>query len=119
VIQAERRIAAITRRIEAERTALGVGGSQTALSDVVGTYEELLVDLEFANTAYTQALAALAAARAEARRQSRYLAPHVTPTAAESALYPRRAMLAGLLLLFLALGWSILTLVYYNMRDSR
>ena len=86
---------------------------------MVGRYEELLVDLEFANTAYTQTLAGLAAARAEARRQSRYLAPHVQPTLAESALYPRRLLLAGLTGLFLLLGWGILMLVYYNVRDNR
>jgi capsular polysaccharide transport system permease protein len=119
VVQAERRIAAIDGRIEAERTALGVAGPQAALSDVVGSFEELKVDLEFANTAYTQALAALSAARAEARRQSRYLAPHVAPTTAEQAIYPRRALLAGLVALFLTLGWGILALVYYNVRDGR
>ena len=86
---------------------------------MLGAYEELQVDTEFANTAYTQALAGLAAARAEARRQSRYLAPHIEPTLAERALYPRRALLAGLTGLFLLLGWGILLLVYYNVRDSR
>lgn len=75
VIQANRRISAITEQIEEERQNLGVGGVDGVLPEVVGTYEELLVDIEFANTAYTQALASLAAARAEARRQSRYLAP--------------------------------------------
>ena len=122
VVQAERRIAAIERRIDAERGTLGVSGAsgtETALADVVGTYEELKVDLEFTSTAYTQAMAALAAARAEARRQSRYLAAHVLPTTAEQSLYPRRTMLAGLALLFLTLGWGILMLVYYNIRDSR
>jgi capsular polysaccharide transport system permease protein len=119
VIQAERRIAAIEQRIEAERTALGVSGSQAALSDVVGSFEELKVDLEFASTAYTQALAALTAARAEARRQSRYLAPHIEPTTAEQALYPRRIMLAGLIALFLTLGWGVMALVYYNVRDGK
>ena len=60
VVQAERRIAAIEKRIDAERGTLGrparrAAGGETALADVVGTYEELKVDLEFANTAYTQA----------------------------------------------------------------
>jgi capsular polysaccharide transport system permease protein len=119
VLQAARRINAIDARIEAERTALGVSGADPALADVVGTYEGLKVDLEFASAAYTQGMAALTAARAEARRQSRYLAPHVQPTAAQAALYPRRALLAGLILLFLTLGWGILMLVYYNVRDSR
>lgn len=120
VVQIDRRIDAINGRIEAERTSLGVSGGQTtALADVIGKYEGLKVDLEFANAAYTQALAALTAARAEARRQSRYLAPHVEPTTAEVSLYPRRALLSGLVLLFLTLGWGIVMLVYYNIRDSR
>jgi capsular polysaccharide transport system permease protein len=119
VIQANRRIEAITARIEDERGSLELTGVAGSLPEVVGRYEELLVDLEFANTAYTQALAGLAAARAEARRQSRYLAPHIQPTQAESALYPRRTLLAGLAGLFLLLGWGILMLVYYNVRDNR
>ncbi|WP_162683414.1 sugar transporter [Rhodobacteraceae bacterium DSL-40] len=119
VIQANRRISAITDQIETERTNLGVGGKEGEVPEIVGTYEELLVDTEFANTAYTQTLAALAAARAEARRQSRYLAPHVRPTLAESSLYPRRNLLSGLVTLFLLLGWGVGMLIYYNVRDNR
>ena len=119
VIQANRRIDAITDRIEDERRTLGVTGVAGTLPEVVGRYEELLVDLEFANTAYVQGLAALSAARAEARRQSRYLAPHIQPTLASVSLYPRRMLLAGLTGFFLLLGWGTLMLVYYNVRDNR
>ena len=93
MLQADRRIAAITDRIEDERATLGLPGvaGNDAARACVGGYEALQVDLEFANPAYTQALAELAAARAEARRQSRYLAAHVEPTPPTSALYPRRA----------------------------
>ena len=102
VIQANRRITAVEGRIEAERASLGVSGTAGALPEVVGRYEELLVDLEFANTAYTQTLAGLTAARAEARRQSRYLAPHVRPTAGRKrALSPPRHCSSGLVGLFL------------------
>ena len=119
VIQADRRIAAITARMEEDRSSLDVTGVSASLPELVGRYEELLVDLEFANTAYTQSLAGLAAARAEARRQSRYLATHIRPTEAQSSLYPRRPLIAGLTGLFLLLGWGILMLVYYNVRDAR
>lgn len=119
VIQVNRRIDAITGRIEAERQNLGVAGVEGTLPEIIGAYEEQLVDLEFASTAYTQALANLAAARAEARRQSRYLAPHIEPTRAERALYPRRTLLVGLTGLFLLLGWGVVMLIYYNVRDSR
>ena len=120
VQQANRRITAVSDRIEDERATLGVpGATGGAMPEVVGDYEALKVDLEFASQAYTQALANLALARAEARRQSRYLAAHVEPTLAESALYPRRAMLSGLTGLFLLLGWGVVMLVYYNVRDNR
>lgn len=118
VLQINRRVDAITGRIESERAALGVAEGAT-LQDVIGTYEALQVDLEFASAAYTQAMAGLSAARAEARRQSRYLAAHIQPTLAQSALYPRRLVLAGLTGLFLLLGWGVLVLAYYNVRDNR
>ena len=119
VQQANRRITAISDRIEDERATLGAPGTEGTMPEVVGAYEALQVDLEFASQAYTQTLANLALARTEARRQSRYLAAHVEPTLAESSLYPRRAMLSGLVGLFLLLGWGVLMLVYYNVRDNR
>jgi capsular polysaccharide transport system permease protein len=120
VQQANRRITAISDRMEEERANLGVPGAKGgAMPELVGDFEALKVDLEFASQAYTQALANLAVARAEARRQSRYLAAHVEPTRAEQALYPRRALLSGLTGLFLLLGWGVLMLIYYNVRDNR
>ena len=119
VQQANRRITAITDRVNDERGTLGAPGNTGKMPELVGDYESLRVDLEFASQAYTQALANLALARAEARRQSRYLAAHVEPTVAESALYPRRALLSGLAGLFLLLGWGMIMLVYYNVRDNR
>jgi capsular polysaccharide transport system permease protein len=116
VVQADRRIEATAARIEAERDAMG--NETNALPEVVGAYEALRVDLEIATTAHTHALAGYAASEAEARRQSRYLAPHVRPTQAEEALYPRRFTLAAMTGLFLLLGWGILMLVYYNVRDN-
>ena len=135
VVQADRRIDAIRKRIEAERNGLQGGpqadgttdettggtadGTGSALPEVIGAYEELKVDLEFANNAYTHALAGVAASQAEASRQSRYLVPHVQPTLADTALYPRKVLIAGMVGLFLFLGWSVLLLVYYNVRDNR
>ncbi len=103
-IQANRRITAITERIEDERSSLDLTGLPGSLPEVVGRYEELLVNLEFANTAFTQTLAGLGAARAEARRQSRYLAAHIQPTLATSAALSAPARAVGAVGLFLHAG---------------
>jgi len=119
VVQATRRIDAITGRIAEERTNLGIGGEGANIADVVGEYEGLRTDLEFASAAYTQALSNLALARAEARRQARYLAVHIPPTLAQESLYPQRWLLIGLAAAFLTMAWGIAMIIFYNIRDSR
>ncbi|MGR3375016.1 MAG: hypothetical protein ACU0D1_19630 [Pseudooceanicola nanhaiensis] len=122
VKQASRRIEVIEDRLAAERQKLGMGSQSPtgeAFADVVGEYERLAVDREFAETSYTSALATYDAARAEARRQTRYLAAHVLPTRAETSRYPERAVLSGLIGLFLFLVWAVAVLVVYSLRDRR
>ena len=123
VTQLERKIRVIENRIEEERRKVGVGSGMMAsgevMADIVGEYERLSVDQQFAEQTYTTTLAAFNAARAEAGRQSRYLAAHVRPTQAERSTYPRRPMLLALIGGFLVLVWSVLVLVVYSLRDRR
>lgn len=122
VVQAKRRIEVIQERISAERLKFGPGGSGavdggTDYAAVVAEYERLNVDLRFAEAAYTNALSAYEGAKAEAQRQSRYLAAHVQPTRAESSRYPERGFLFLMVASFLLLAWTIGALVYYSLRD--
>ncbi|WP_155947247.1 hypothetical protein [Pseudorhodobacter ferrugineus] len=122
VVQAERRLVVIETRIDAERRKLGIGGgdgTQSGMADIMGEYERLTVELEFAERTYTTALASYDASLAEARRKSRYLAAYMQPTKAESSIYPERPTLLGTIALFLFLSWSIGALVYYSIRDRR
>jgi len=122
VVQAERRLVVIETRIEAERRKLGLGGgsgTQSGMADIVGEYERLTVEREFAERTYTTALASYDASLAEARRKSRYLAAYMQPTKAESSIYPQRLTLLGTIALFAFLSWSIGALVYYSIRDRR
>ena len=76
-------IAAITARLEDERSGQRLTGVNGSLPEVVGAFEELSVDLEFANEALTGAgeqvdkaapkrwRAAAAAEKAEAFRKGR------------------------------------------------
>ena len=122
IAQYERRVAVIEQRIAAERRKMGFGEGTDrgeVLATLVGEFEGLVVDREFAEQTYTAALASYDSALAEARRQSRYLAAHVLPTTAEKSEYPQRELLLGLVALFLFLGWSVLVLIYYAIRDRR
>jgi capsular polysaccharide transport system permease protein len=112
------RIAAISKRIDAERANLQGTATDNTL-DIFSEYEDLLVQQEFARASYTQALAGLATANADARRQARYVAVHVEPTLAEQSLYPQREVIVALTALFAMLAWAVLALGYYNVRDNR
>lgn len=120
ITQAERRISVIENRIEAERAVLGTNATGgVAFADLVGQYERLQVDLEFAQRAYTTSRAAFDGARNDARRQSRYLAAHVRPTLAESPEYPERPAKLMMIAIFALLIWSVVVLVAYSLRDRR
>ena len=118
LLAADRRIIAIRDQIASERAAVsGAVDGASALTETIGTYEELLVDLEFAQNAYTAALAGVEQARAEARRQSRYLAIHIPPSLADESLFPRRYLLTFFVFAACFALWSVMTLGYYNLRD--
>ncbi|NEX47750.1 sugar transporter [Rhodobacter sp. ETT8] len=119
--QARRKIAVIEKRMSEEREKLGVGGNHNgrAYADLIGQFEALQVDLEFAQKAYLSALSAYDTAQAEARRQSRYLAAYIEPTLAETPLYPQRAIIL-LISAFVLFGtWAVSVLIYYSLRDRR
>lgn len=117
----ERRIEVIQNRIafERERLAQGAAGPEGGLVGVVAEYEDLAVDREFAEKAYSAARVAYEAAQIEARRQSRYLAAHVLPTLAESSRFPERTKLLSTSAVFVFMLWAIGGLIYYSLRDRR
>lgn len=123
--ETERRIAVIQKLIDQEREKFGVGnganapGGDNNFSTLVGEFERLNVDREFAEKAYLAALATYDAAVAKAQRQSRYLAAHVTPTLAQDARYPQRMETVLLITGLLLAAWGIAMLVYYSVRDRR
>ncbi|UOA29053.1 hypothetical protein DSM107133_03812 (plasmid) [Pseudosulfitobacter sp. DSM 107133] len=122
LLQATRRLEVIENRIAQERKKLGVGGAGddgTAFADLLGNYERLVVDREFAEKSYVSALASYDGAVAESRRKTRYLAAYLEPTKAETAVYPKRFTILALVTLFLTLIWSVLTLVTVSVRDRR
>lgn len=120
VLQAQQKEAALRKLIASERDKFGREGHGPAgesYAQLVAEYEKLAVDREFAEGAYRSARANYELALVDAQRQSRYLAAHITPRIPQSSTEPRRlqllAMVAGLLLI----AWSIMSLIYYSVRD--
>jgi capsular polysaccharide transport system permease protein len=126
IVQAEQRIEVIEARIAEERAKLGIGtgdaelGAQaSAFADIVGEYERLMVDVEFASQSYAAAYATFETALSDARRQKLYIAAHVRPTFAERAIYPRAEVIVPLVALFAFLAWALLVLSAYALKDRR
>lgn len=119
------RIESLEQRIEEERQRLGAGvdghpsDDARLFSDLMGDYEELTVELEFAQNAYVSALSSFEQAQVEARRQSRFLSPHIRPTLSVEAEYPQRALLSLGVFALLTVAWAVLLLIAYNIRDRR
>jgi capsular polysaccharide transport system permease protein len=120
--QAQRRIEVTEVRIRDERRKFGAGENGEGNSNYAKTiaeFERLIVDREFAEQAYAVTLSAFDAARAEANRQSRYLAAYITPTLAERSEFPQRPLWIAVVAIFSFLAWAITALVYYALRDRR
>ncbi|WP_238368595.1 sugar transporter [Mesobacterium pallidum] len=120
--QAGRRIEVIRERIADERLTFAsdsteVGGVGEDYPSLIAEFESLSVDREVAEETYRAALTALDVARANASRQSRYLATYVRPTLPESAEYPQRELLTFMAALICFVAWSVLALIYYSVRD--
>ena len=122
VTSAARRIDVIRERIREERQNISEdepGEGTESYPTLLAEYEGLVVDREYSEGAYAAALAALDVARANAARQSRYLATYLKPTFPERAEYPQRGMILALSSLFLVFLWAISSMMFYALRDRK
>lgn len=125
IVAGQQRIDVIEQRIIEERSKFGIGEDAsgdsgiTAFAELVGEYESLNVNLEFAEITFQAAQAALDTALAESRRQSRYLAAHIQPTLPQRAEAPDLTQSVILVALFAFLAWGVGILSAYAVRDRR
>ncbi|MEM1064032.1 MAG: sugar transporter [Pseudomonadota bacterium] len=117
--QSRRRIGVIEARIAEERAKLASGARARGYAATFDIYERLRADVEFSEETYAAARTAEVTARAEARRQSRYLAVHIRPGRAERATWPDAPKVLGMAALFLVLAWGLAALVVASLRDRR
>jgi capsular polysaccharide transport system permease protein len=88
-----------------------------ALANVVGEYQELFLNQDFAEKAYAAAVASLDHARSEANRTQSYLAIFGQPAVAEDATYPRRGLNILIAFICASVLWSIGLLGALTVRD--
>lgn len=121
--QAARRIQVIRDRIADERESIASATAGSApgenYPELLAEFEALTVDLQFAEETYRAALAARDAARDQAVRQTVYLTAYIQPTLPQTAEYPQRLILTGLVAMFLSLAWMIGALIFYAVRDRQ
>jgi capsular polysaccharide transport system permease protein len=116
----DREINARTAELELKRGSIGSGTSAspgTSLSSQLSEYNALMLEQEFAEKAYTTALASLETSQAEARRQERYFAIVVEPSTPEIALHPLGVLNTLVAFASLCLLWLIGYLVVQSIRD--
>ncbi|MGH7045309.1 MAG: hypothetical protein ACREE2_02825, partial [Stellaceae bacterium] len=99
-----------------EVTETPATGAQ-ALSQVMGSYDELEDERRFAENAYQHALEGLDHARIAADRQQIYVADFVPPRLPEEALYPQRWRALGVTFLIAFTIWAIGGLTVRSVRD--
>lgn len=117
-----RQVDALEQEIAATKLEATKGESRknlpnTALSELLSTYETLDVERNFSQQAYASALSSLEKARVEAGRQQRYLAIYESPSLPEYPLYPKRILNIlefGAILIAL---WGLAVLMIYSVRD--
>jgi len=88
-----------------------------AFATSVGTYQELALNQDFAEKAYTAAMASLEHARSEVTRTQSYLAIYAQPSVAEQATYPRRGMNIFMVFVLSCVLWAIGMLGTLTIRD--
>ncbi len=111
------RIDALKQQIAADRGLLAGRDSDKPYADLLGAYQDLLLDEKFAQDAYTSAMAFLATSRTDLERQHAYLVDFIAPSLPQEATEPRGARNVLVTFVGSALIWLIGTLVVSAMRE--
>jgi capsular polysaccharide transport system permease protein len=90
VVTLKNQIKSTRDQIQSTEATVGNDGDKVALSAIVGEYEQLNLETQFAQNMVTSTMQALDQARANAASQHLYITPYVRPSLPESSTYPRR-----------------------------
>jgi capsular polysaccharide transport system permease protein len=106
---------AVHHEIEKEQDR--VGSNSDGLADKVSAYEGLVLEQDFATRMLSQAMAAVDAARNEARRQTLFLERVVEPGTPDEAIRPQRIVMVLTVFGFNLLGVGLFWLLGTGLRE--
>jgi len=111
------RIAALEKQMQADRGLLAGGQVNKNYANLMGEYEDLLLDQRFAEAIYTSALAFLDSSRAATVHQQTYLIDFIRPTLPQDATEPQATRNVLLVLIASFLAYLIGSLVTSALRE--
>jgi capsular polysaccharide transport system permease protein len=92
IVTLKNQIRSTKAQLAQTEASVGKSTNQAALSTVVGDYEQLNLEVQFAQNLVTSAMTAYEQARTTASAQQLYITPYVRPSLPESATYPMRIL---------------------------
>jgi capsular polysaccharide transport system permease protein len=92
IVTLKNQIRSTKEQLAQTEASVGKSTNQAALSTVVGDYEQLNLEVQFAQNLVTSAMTAYEQARTTASAQQLYITPYVRPSLPESATYPMRIL---------------------------
>lgn len=90
IVTLNNQIKSVKEQLQITEAAVGKSRDGTPLSSVMGEYEQLDLERQFAQTMVTSSMQALDQARATAAAQHLYITPYVRPSLPQSSTYPQR-----------------------------
>ena len=100
IVTLNNQIKSTREQLASTEAAVSRGRTGSGLSETVGEYEQLALEMQYAQNLVTNTMKALELARANAAQQQLYITPYVRPSLSQSARYPSRVfstMTVGLL----------------------
>lgn len=112
------RLDAVEKQLEGEKQRLaGLRSSEGNLNAVVGEYEDLMIEAEFAQKQLVTAMTSLESARVREVAKSRYLIAFQQPTLPDESLYPRPFLFTAYVLVGALLLLGLGSLIIASIRE--
>jgi len=110
-------IDAIDKQIEGLKNQLTSKGQGTSISSQISGYENLQIEVQFAEKLYTIAQASYERARTEQEKQQLYLVTIDRPSAPEKPTYPKLLLDTATIFAACFILWSMVTLLFATVKD--